>query len=104
MGEAAQTSCADHSTREPLGGLFHFDARREGVFQLLKVGDDQHLGKIRPHQVDGLDQALAAVGILRAKTFVDDQGLQPGAGPLGQHPRKRQPDGKIDPESFAAGE
>lgn len=45
-------------------GLFHFDARRESVFEFIEVGDDEDLGKIVFDEVDGFDQALTALHIL----------------------------------------
>jgi len=55
--------------------LLDLDARWEGVLQLIQVRDDQDLCKIGLDRVDGLDQALTSLGVLRAETFVDDQCL-----------------------------
>ena len=46
--------------------------------------------------VDSLDEALSAIAILAAEAFVDDQGLKPGAGPLGQDLGQSQADGEIN--------
>ena len=48
------------------------------------MGDDQDLGEVGAHQVDGLDQALAALQVLAAEALVDHQRFESGAGP----PRK----------------
>ena len=60
------------------------DAVGEIIFQFFDVGDDQDLFKILADDVDGFDQALAPLGVLVAKTLIDDQGLQLGAGASGQ--------------------
>ena len=64
--------------------------------------NDKDLCKIIFNGIDGFDQTLTAKSILRAKTFVDDQGLQTCAFALGKDFRKRKPDRKIDAKSFAA--
>src|SRR5512140_3956808 len=84
-----------------LGRLLHLDARREGVLELVEVRDDQDLGEVILYQVDGLDQALPALDVLRAKALVDDQRLQPRPLALRQHLRQRQPDGEVHAESLA---
>ncbi len=64
-----------HTDYRPAVGFLDFNALGEVLFQLFDMGDDQNLGKILPHQVYGFDQALASLGVLAAKTFIDDQQL-----------------------------
>ena len=68
------------------------------------MGDDEDAGEVFLDGVDGFDQALAALGVLAAEAFVDDQGLQARAGAFGQDAREGQADGEVDAELFAAAE
>ena len=61
-----------------------FDAIGEIIFQFFDVGDDEDFFKILADDIDRLNQALAPLGVLVAKTLIDDQGLQLGAGASGQ--------------------
>ena len=67
------------------------------------MGNDDNLFKIILNGVDRLDQPLPALHILGAKTLVDDQRLQPGAGSAGQDFADGDANGKVDPKSLAAG-
>ena len=58
------TSNLIHTDHRPAVGLFHFDARGEGIFELVQVGNDEDLGEVLLDQVDRLDQALASQCIL----------------------------------------
>ena len=60
--------------------------------------------KVILDRVDGLYQALAALGVLGAKPLVDDQHLELGPGPAGQQLAQGDADGKVDAERLAAGE
>ena len=48
------------------------------------MGDHQDLLELGLDGLDGLHDAVAAVGVLRAKAFVDDQRLQTSAGAMRQ--------------------
>src|SRR5207249_5677984 len=51
---------------------------------------------------DHLDQLLASFAVLGAETFVQDQGLEPGAGTSRQQSGQGDPYGEVDPERLAA--
>jgi hypothetical protein len=75
--------------------LLDLDARREWVFQLVNVGDDQDQLEVVLDGVDRRHQPLAALGVLGAEAFVDDQRLQPGAGAARQQLGQGDADGEL---------
>ena len=85
-----------------LGSLFHLNARGEGVFELVQMGNHEDLGEVVLDQIDGLDQALATLEVLRTKALVNDQSLKAGTFALGQHLGQCKPDGEVDAEGLAA--
>lgn len=50
-------------------------SRRERVAHLVDVDDDQYALKVAADGVDGLEKALAAVGILAVKALTKDECL-----------------------------
>ena len=61
---ASRTLHHPHRT-SPLG-LFDLDPIREGIFELVEMGDDENFGKVILDRIDGLDQTLTSKRILRA--------------------------------------
>jgi hypothetical protein len=66
------------------------------------VGDDEDAGEVALDGVDGFDEALAALGVLAAEAFVNDEGLKAGAGAFGEDLGEGEADGEVDAEFFAA--
>src|SRR5690242_17404301 len=73
-----------HGELGAFGGLGDFDPGVESFFELVDVGDDQDELEVFGDGLDGIDQALAAFGVLGAEAFVDDEGLEAGPGAAGE--------------------
>lgn len=72
FGELSRLKESIQADLRPAGRLGHLNTHGESVFQLLDVGDHQDAGEIILNGVNGLHQALAALGILGAKPLVYD--------------------------------
>src|SRR5216683_2311594 len=103
-GEGCPGTISADSVRTALWRFGHLNADGETVAQVFQVGDDQDLFELGLDGLNGLDDAIAAVLILRAEALVDDERLQPRAGAMGQQTRQRDANRKIDAKAFAAAE
>src|SRR5687767_2098637 len=65
----------------PVGALRHEDLHPEAVLEVVQVRDDQDLPELLTGERDGLHEALTALWVLGAETFVDDEGLEARTGP-----------------------
>ena len=54
--------------------------------------------------MDGRDEAFAALAVLRAEAFIDDQRLQLCPGAAGQQLAQGDADGKVDAEGLTPAE
>ena len=85
-------------------GLGDLDARGEGLFDLVDVGDDDNLLEVVLYRLDGLGKALLSGGVEGAEALVDEQDREGGAGPAGEQLREGYPEGEIDTEGLASAE
>src|SRR5579871_2649170 len=81
--------------------LGDLDTLGKRVLKVFDVRDDNDFLKIVLDRLDDFDQFFAPFPVLRAEALVQDQGLQSGAGTVGQQARQGDADGKVDAERLA---
>src|SRR5437763_7921421 len=97
---SASTDCVGTPRRR----FSDLNSYRKPLPQILEVGDDQDLLELGLDRLNGFDNAIAPVLVLRPEAFIHDQRLQPRAGSVCQQARQRDANREVHAKALATAE
>ena len=87
-----------------MGAARDLDADGERFLDVVHVRDDEYALEAILDRLDDLQDAVSAVGVLRAESLVDEERGQRRAGAPRKHLAQRDAHREVDAEALAAAE